>query len=267
MKKITNVSPDNIRILIKDGVSFDLYPQSFIFSNEPNLSATIRVYAKKKLLRVEDIDKPGHLETLRIYSKIDETSIASLMESQASIILKEDEEESELSEEDFQKMVDNIIDDLENAPEEDFDLDNVGVLSEDGHELSITVVDEEEILKECEEKCQAIIDGEIIKAVKGEPNDLLPQEEKKDLAKVIEEATHVFISADLVPQEDKTVSVREGILQKAQTEVKEYLEDNEAPKPKNKGGRPKGSKNKPKVSKRGRPKKRGPKKGSKNKKK
>ena len=59
MKKITNISSGSIKILVKQGVTFDIASNSFIYSEEPNLTPTIRVYAKKNLLKVEDIEKGG----------------------------------------------------------------------------------------------------------------------------------------------------------------------------------------------------------------
>ena len=91
MKQITNTSSINLRITVKDSTSLELTPKSFIYSNEPNLSPTIRVYEKKNLLKIENVEKPIHLEVLRVYTPLDTTTvpnIAELMESQASKLLK-----------------------------------------------------------------------------------------------------------------------------------------------------------------------------------
>ena len=241
MRKITNVSSDNIRILIRDGISFDLSPNSFIFSDELNMSATIRVYEKKRLITVEDMAKPYHLETLRIYNKIDESNIVDTIQIEATKIFSDEGVEEDFADVDTEKLTEEDLSELVLELNGDFDYD-------------------EEVMEELQMFGRKIIDQEIIKVLNREPNDLVPlvAVEIPDAIPPIEE---IIVVDDISGPVGSTV-------EKVAT-VKTPIDEGDiiVKPPVNKGGRPKGSKNKPKTSRRGRYKKTGHKKGSKNKKK
>jgi len=263
MKQITNISPKQVDVLIKQGVIFNLPPNSFIFSDEPVLSALVRIYEKKKILEIVETKKPTHLQTLRVYN-----GIADLMGSEVRELMREEMKKEPIEinvvnrngeiheveiddseDEDIQEAVDKIVEAIEETIEEN-EGGEVEIDEEEISELGLCPDDDIPAIN-VEAECTRILNEELVKAIKGEANDLVIPP-GNDIA--------TNLVGDL---KDEQIDLITNVVtpEIAVTELEIVPEE----KPKNKGGRPKGSKNKPKGAKRGKSKKKGKPKGSKKK--